>query len=456
MVDWRAGGLIALAAAAAVAVMVRLRSVAVPAHDAEREVNARLYGDLEERLGGLEDLRGNGAGPYAVHKLQEHSWHWWHAARRAAFAGDSAYAVAGSAFTIGAVLTLGLGVWLNRAGQMTIGSTLALFRFSQMIREPIERMAEQIRELQKAAAGARRAARLLAARPTVVDGPGTPLPAGPLAVDLEGVGLVYESGQRALDGVDLHLAPGTTLGVVGRTGSGKTSLGRMLTRLWDVSDGAVRLGGVDVRDTTDGDLRRRVAVVSQEVELLDAPLRDNLTLFDAVSASDEDITAALGAVGLGAWATGLPDGLDTVLDGRALSAGEAQLLAFARVLLTDAGLVLLDEATSRLDPATEARLARATATALAGRTAVVIAHRLTTLDHLDEICVVHAGRIVEHGARVALAADPGSRYARLLATSTATAAAAPTADDLVTTVTDGGSGGSAAHGASDDGDERVA
>jgi ATP-binding cassette, subfamily B, bacterial len=413
VVDWRAGLLIAASAALAVALIVKMRAVAVPAHDAEREVQARLYGDLEERLGGLEDLRGNGAGDYAVHRLQHHSWRWWHAARRAALS-DGAYAVAGAASTVGTVLTLVLGVWLNRNGQLTIGSTLALFRFSQMIREPVERMAEQIREMQKAAAGARRAARLLATGAAIVDGPGTPLPSGALSVDLDGVRLVYGTGKVALDGVDLHLEPGTRLGVVGRTGGGKTSLGRVITRLWDVSDGSVRLGGVDVRETTDDELRRRVAVVSQDVELLDAALRDNLTFFGAIEATDDDMFEVLDEVGLGTWAGGLPDGLDTRLEGRALSAGEAQLLAFARVLLTDAGLVVLDEATSRLDPATEAKLAAATERALAGRTALVIAHRLTTLDRVDEICVVHGGSIVEHGLRTTLAGDARSHFAGLL------------------------------------------
>jgi ATP-binding cassette, subfamily B, bacterial len=412
-VDWRAGALIAGSAAAAVALIARLRAVSVPAHDAEREVQARLYGDLEERLGGLEDIRANGAGDYAVHRLHEHSSRWWHAARRAAIS-DGAYAVAGSASTVGTILTLGLGVWLNRQGQLSIGATLALFRFSQMIREPVEQMAEQIREMQKAAAGARRAARLLATDPAIADGPGTPLPAGPLAVDLDGVTLVYGSGKVALDGIDLHLDPGTRLGVVGRTGSGKTSIGRVVTRLWDATEGTVRLGSVDVRDTTDDELRRRVAVVSQDVELLDAPLRDNLTFFGARDASDDAILGVLAEVGLGRWAAALPDGLDTRLDARALSAGEAQLIAFARVLLSDAGLVLLDEATSRLDPATEATLADATERALAGRTAVIVAHRLSTLDRVDEICVVHGGRIVEHDQRATLAGDDRSHFAGLL------------------------------------------
>jgi ATP-binding cassette, subfamily B, bacterial len=413
VVDWRAGALIAASAAVAVALVVRLRAVAVPAHDAEREAQARLYGDLEERLGGLEDIRGNGAGDYAVHRLHEHSSRWWHAARRAAVS-DGAYAVAGAASTVGTVLTLGLGVWLHRNGQLSVGATLALFRYSQMIREPVERMAEQIREMQKAAAGARRAARLLATRPRLVDGPGAPLPDGPLAVDVDGVRLVYDSGRVALDGVDLHLAPGTRLGVVGRTGSGKTSLGRLLTRLWDATEGTVRLGGVDVRDPTDDELRRRVAVVSQDVELLEATLRVNLTFFGTLDVPDDAVVDVLDEVGLGAWAAALPDGLGTRLDARALSAGEAQLLAFARVLLSDAGLVLLDEATSRLDPATEATLAAATERALTGRTAVIVAHRLSTLDRVDEICVVHDGRIVEHDLRSTLARDHRSHFAGLL------------------------------------------
>ena len=178
--------------------------------------------------------------------------------------------------------------------------------------------------------------------------------------------------------------------------------------------GTVRLGGVDLRDTTDDELRRRVAVVSQDVELFDASLRDNLTLYGTRPAPDDRLVAVLDTVGLGPWLAGRTDGLDTPLDAHSLSAGEAQLLAFARVLSSDAGLVVLDEATSRLDPATEDRLAAATEQVLAGRTAVVIAHRLATLDRVDEVCVVDDGVIVEHGRRAALAADPGSRFAALL------------------------------------------
>jgi ABC-type multidrug transport system fused ATPase/permease subunit len=166
-----------------------------------------------------------------------------------------------------------------------------------------------------------------------------------------------------------------------------------------------------------------VGVVTQEVELLRASVRDNLTMFDTWPAGDERLAEVLEDVGLGRWLEGLPEGLDTELAGSdALSAGEAQLLAFARVLLADPGLVVLDEASSRLDPDTEARVTAATERLLAGRTVVVIAHRLATLDRADEILVMDHGRVVEHGARADLLADPDSRYRHLLRSSAAASA----------------------------------
>jgi len=416
VIDPWAGLLIIVSTVVALGLMLRMRSLAVPAHEAEREIQSQLYGDLEDRLGGLEDLRANGAGSYAVHRLQHHSSRWWHAARRSAFLSDGSYTFAAAAFTLGSVLTLALGVWLHRNGSLSIGSLLALFRFSQLIRQPIERIAEQMREFQRAVAGARRAASLLAVPSAIPDGRGDALPHGALDVRLDHVSFAYKDDTDVL--VDLDLAAGARLGVVGRTGSGKSTLGRLLARLWDVSEGAVRLAGVDIRDASLAELRERVAVVSQDVELLRATLRENLTFLGTVAATDDELLAALRDVGLDGWANGLPHGLDTHLDDRAgLSAGQAQLLAFARVLLSKPGLVILDEATSRLDPDTELRLSLAAERALAGRTVVIIAHRLATLDTVDEILVLERGRVLEHGSRAALADDPTSHFARLLSIS---------------------------------------
>ncbi|QGG96153.1 ABC transporter ATP-binding protein [Actinomarinicola tropica] len=414
-----AGLLLVVTCALGATVLVKVRAAAVPAREAEREANAILYGDLEERLGGLEDLKANGAGAYAVHRLHTNSARTWRAARRASLLGDGSYAFAAITFAFGSVLTLGLGFVLVQREMVTVGQVLALFRYSEMLRQPLERIAEQMKEMQKALAGARRASTMLAEEPRIAD-PGSDrhLPAGALAVELDGVTFTYPGTDRpALSRTDLAIAPGTHVGVVGRTGSGKTTLGRLLLRLWDATDGHVRLGGVDVRDLSLAELRARVAVVTQDVELFRASTRDNLTLFGARPATDEELVAILRRVGLGSWLDHQSDGLDTPIEGGGLSAGEAQLLAVARAFLADPGLVILDEASSRLDPITEAALSHAVAELLEGRTALVIAHRLATLDRVDEIVVVENGHVAEHGSRAALAQDPASRYAALLATA---------------------------------------
>ncbi|HEX2850422.1 MAG TPA: ABC transporter ATP-binding protein, partial [Acidimicrobiales bacterium] len=402
-------------------VLVRVRTAAVPAREAEREANAILYGDLEERLGGLEDLRANGAGAYAVHRLHANSARSWRAARRAALLGDGSYAFAALTFAFGSVATLALGFVLHRRGIITVGEVVALFRYSEMLRQPLEQIAEQLKEFQKALAGARRAARLLATEPRIADGPAgvSALPSGALPIDFDAVTFAYDDGgEPAVADVDLHIAAGRHVGIIGRTGSGKTTLGRLLLRLWDVSEGSVRIGGIDVRSLRLDALRRRLAVVTQDVELFRASLRDNVTMFGTRPAEDAEIVAVLDRVGLGSWLAAQPDGLDTELRGSdGLSAGEGQLLAFARAFLADPAIVVLDEASSRLDPLTEERIASATHDLLRGRTALIVAHRLGTLDEVDDIVVVDDGRIVESGRREALAADAGTRYARLLEVS---------------------------------------
>ncbi|MCB0978969.1 MAG: ABC transporter ATP-binding protein, partial [Acidimicrobiales bacterium] len=415
-IEWRAAIVIGLTVSAAVATMLVFRRLAVPFWDDEREVQSSLYGDVEERLGGLEDLRANGAGRWAEHRLHEHSSRWWWAARRAAVRGDGALAGAGVVFAAGTVLTLAVGAWQARAGVISVGSVLAVVRFSQLVSDPIWKVSEQLAEAQKAIAGTRRAARLLSERSAMAE-PAAPrsLPDGPLSVELSDVTFGYGTGQAVLADVDLRIEAGTQLGIVGRTGSGKTSIGRLVARLWDTEKGAVRVGGLDVRDVAQDQLRNRIGMVTQDVELFRATVRDNLTLFGSTEAADVDIVSALEQVGLDNWLASLPAGLDEHVDGADdLSAGEAQLLAFARVLLTEPSVVILDEASSRLDPATEARLDTATRLLLDGRTAIIIAHRLSTLDRVDQICVLDRGRVIEHGPRDELAADPDSRFHELL------------------------------------------
>ena len=207
------------------------------------------------------------------------------------------------------------------------------------------------------------------------------------------------------------------LGLLGRTGSGKTTLSRLLFRLYDPTHGVVRLGNIDLRQAKLADLRRHVGMVTQSVQLFRASIRDNLTFFDP-GINDDEILGVIEEMGLLGWYEGLPRGLDTMLEsgGGGISAGEAQLLTLTRMFLKDPGLVILDEASSRLDPATENRIERAVDKLLANRTGIIIAHRLATVQRAHDIIILEDGRISEYGERQRLANDSHSRFSQLLQT----------------------------------------
>jgi ABC-type multidrug transport system fused ATPase/permease subunit len=417
-VDLRIGAVLIAYCALVGSGMVRAQRLAVPAATRVRERFAALFGNLEERLAGAEDIRANGAGDHVVNRFHQASAALYRADLRAERIGGGLFAGTTVAFAAGTAIVLGLAAWIQQAGTLTVGTAVLLFQYTQMVRAPFERLTDQLQQYQKALAALARIGGTLSERRTLPD-PAHPRPlpaAGPLRLELSGVGFAYaDDGEPVLAGVDLRLAPGQTLGLVGRTGSGKTTVARLVLRLYDPSEGMVRLGGVDLRDADPASLRERVAIVTQDVQLFNASVRDNLTLF-RTGMPDDRLRAVLVEVGLGSWLASLPDGLDTTLGsgGGGVSAGEAQLLAFARAFLHDPGLVVLDEASSRLDPATELRIEAAIDRLLTDRTAVLIAHRLSSLSRVDQIAVMEDGRMVEYGDRAALAADSGSRFSRLL------------------------------------------
>lgn len=417
--DARIGAVLLVYAGLMAILVVRLQRRAVPAATAVRETFAQLFGSLEERLAAAEDIRANGAGTHVVNRFHEASADVYRADLRAERIGGGVFVVTNLAFAGATAVVLGLAVVLTRSGALTIGTAVLLLQYTQMVRRPFERIVDQLQQYQKALAGMARIGELLAERPVLPDpvGGGRPLPHGPLSIELDDVGFAYaDDNEVVLAEVALSLAAGQSLGLVGRTGSGKTTIARLLLRLYDPTAGAVRLGGVDLRHADPTSLRRRVAIVTQDVQVFEASVRDNLTLFRD-HPDDARLQHVLDELGLEPWLDSLPDGLDTELgaSGAGLSAGEAQLLAFARAFLADPGLVVLDEASSRLDPGTEAVIERAIDRLLAGRTAVLIAHRLSSLARVDAIAVVDDGRVVEQGPRAGLASDPTSRFARLLA-----------------------------------------
>jgi ATP-binding cassette, subfamily B, bacterial len=417
-VDWRIGSVLLAYCVLIGYGMVRAQRAAVPSAARSRAASATLFGTLEERLAGAEDLRANGAGEHAVHRFHQVSAALFRSENRDARVGTTLLAGTSVAFAAGTAIMLGLAAWALDAGGLTVGTVVLLFQYTLMVRAPFERLIDQIREYQAALAGLARIGGLLAERRTLPEPARTrPLPArGPLGLRLDGVSFAYPGDdEQVLSGITLDLAPGETLGLVGRTGSGKTTLARLVLRLYGPVEGTVRVGGIDLREADPVSVRRRIGVVTQDVQLFAASVRDNLTLFRP-SPGDDRLRAALDGVGLGDWLAALPDGLDTELRGASagVSAGEAQLIAFARAFLADPGLVVLDEASSRLDPATERRIEQSIARLLSGRTGVIIAHRLSSLSRVDKIAVLEHGKIIEYGRRADLAADPGSRYGRLL------------------------------------------
>ncbi len=391
----------------------RLREVAAPRWRAFRAASADLYGFLEERLRGAEDLRPNGAVGHTLGLLVPLLGTLLRRFRAASVAAGASWGATVVLFALGSAVALGLGAALFRAGAITIGTVYLIFSYTEQLRRPLEQISRQVQDLQQAAAGIARVRELLDTRSAITDGAGAPLPGGALAVTFAGVSFGYDAGEPVLREVSVDLPAGRTLGVLGRTGGGKTTLARLLFRLHDPDVGTIRLGGVDLQDLRLADLRARVGLVTQDVQLFAASVRDNLTFFDR-RIPDEHLHRVLAELGLAAWSRALPAGLDTPLAPDALSAGEAQMLALCRVFLKDPGVVILDEASARLDPATERQLDRALERLLAGRTAIVIAHRLATVARADDIVILEGGRIAEYGPRDRLARDPDSRFARLL------------------------------------------
>jgi ABC-type multidrug transport system fused ATPase/permease subunit len=466
--DWRAGLALTIYTGVTLGALAALHNFGTRRWAAFRQASAEQFGFIEERLAGTEDIRAVGAEDHVLHGLYSRMRAMLVFGRRAFMGHSLSSAVTNFLFVAGYALGLALGAYLYTQQAVSIGGAFLIVYYIGMLAAPLENLGREARDLQQATASIGRVFELFRLQPTVREAVRATLPAGPLSVAFESVIFAYEDGldeglrpgvgdrgsgigvsdetamadpkppasgkgsptpdprppipngsstseesEPVLREVSFEVQPGRVLGVLGRTGSGKTSMTRLLFRLYDPNQGAVRLGGVDVRELAFDDLRDRVGMVTQDVQLFQASIRDNIDFF---SARDEQVKRALAELGIWDWVAAMPQGLDTTLaeGGAGLSAGEAQLLAFTRVFLKDPGLVILDEAAARLDPITERRLERAVDSLFRGRTGIVIAHRLRTVQRADDILILEAGRVVEYGPREQLAADPQSRFYSLL------------------------------------------
>ncbi|MEM8532723.1 MAG: ABC transporter ATP-binding protein [Chloroflexota bacterium] len=433
LIEWRAGLALAVAIVVTLGALELSRRWAVPAIARERETSAQLFGIVEEHLSSTEDLRANGSMHYAMRHFFDRSRDWSGAFTRAHALSYLPWPISRIMFVLNMVLALGMATWLVGSGAITIGLGYAIFRYVEMIRWPVLYLGRQVQDLQYAGAAIIRIRELLLQKSTIQDTGQVVLPQGALRVAFDDVTFSYLSRRQqsmpaddpsdvereesephyALRNLSFSLPAGQVLGLLGRTGSGKSTISRLLFRLYESDSGIVRLNDTALPDIKLDTLHDAIGLVTQDVHLFNASVRDNVTLFDP-SISDDRVVAAIEAVELGSWFQTLPNGLDTIVSaGNSMSAGQAQLLALSRLWLRDPGLLVLDEASSRLDPATESQLDRALDRLLMGRTAIIIAHRLTTIQRADWIMILDAGQCVEFGPRAELANNPQSHFSQL-------------------------------------------
>lgn len=415
--DWRVGFGFTIFSILTLVILGKVKDIAVPHQKARREAEAQYFGFIEEQLSGTEDIRASGAVDFSIRELFRHQSTILVHSRKAHF---KRWIIENSmvlALTLGTLLAVISGYLLFIAGIVTIGTVYLFVHYLNLLEEPFWAMTHEIESFQTIGACVERLSEFRALKPEVTNETGLDVDSHPLKLTFDDVTFSYNGSDSVLSRLSFDLKPGSVLGLLGRTGSGKTTIGRLVFRLYDVNTGSIKINNRDVRDVHLESLRHNIAIVTQDVQLFKASIRDNLTFFDR-SISDERIIAALEELELGDWLRSLPKGLDSQLEtgSRSLSAGEAQLLAFTRVFLKNPGLVILDEASSRLDPATEQKLEHAMDRLLKGRTAIIIAHKLNTLHRADDVLILESGHILEYGNRMQLASASTSRFYQLLQT----------------------------------------
>jgi len=306
----------------------------------------------------------------------------------------------------------GLGGWMTLQGWATVGTIAAFYNYSRKFAAPLRHLGNLYNQIQSALAGAERVFEVIDEQAELTDAPG----AGALAdvageVVFDHVDFCYVPGVPVIKDVSLRAEPGQTVALVGPTGAGKTTIVSLLTRFYDIDGGAIRVDGKDIRDVQKDSLRQQLGIVLQDTFLFSESVMENIR-YGRLDATDEEVIAAARLANADRFIRRLPQGYDTELSERGsnLSQGQRQLLAIARAVLADPGILVLDEATSSVDTRTEVHIQEAMLRLMEGRTSFVIAHRLSTIRGADQLLVVNDGRIIERGTHHELLAQRGFYY----------------------------------------------
>lgn len=420
VIDWRIGVALSAYSLVTLGLILFLRRFGKTPWNAARQSSADMIGFLEERLAATEDIRALGATNYLLARLQPLLRNRLTTERRATATTMILFGMTTIVFSGATALALGLGGTFFHARAISLGTMYLIFNYALQLIQPLNQVSNNMNYFQKASASIQRLQDILDIKPTIVDGDGMELAAAEseaFSVDVEHVSFGYTEQEPVLHDITFSVQSGQLLGIVGRTGSGKTTLSRLLFRLYDPQQGTIRLSGVDLRTQRLTSIRSNLGLVTQEVQLFDTTLRNNVTMFDPAIV-DETILDAFRELGIDTWYQRLPLGLDTPLTagGSTLSAGEAQLVTLARLFLKRPRLIIMDEATSRIDPATEEMLEQAMNRLFQNCTGIIIAHRLSTIQRVHTLLMLEEGRIVEQGLRTSLLQNPDSRFSQLVRT----------------------------------------
>lgn len=411
--SWKLAIVCLVAVPVVVAASVRFRSASNRAYLAYRDAIARTMATLQEGLSGVRVVQAFAREDAEIARFGRHNRRQYDANMHTARISSFYFPVVELAGVATTAAVIGIGGWMVHRDAVTVGTVAAFVLYLGNLFEPIQQLSQLFNTLQSAGAALHKLFGLLDTRPTIRERAGAvDLPArGAFAV--RDVAFSYDGVTPVLAGVDLHVADGERLALVGPTGAGKSTLAKLLARLYDPTEGSICYGGVDLRSATLRSLRRRIVVVPQEGFLFGGSVRDNVRLGRA-GATDDEVAAAMRSIGVHDHFARLADGLDTEVRerGSRLSAGERQLVSLARAALANPSVLVLDEATSNLDPGTEAEVEAAMDALMGGRTVIVIAHRLSTAERADRVAVVDAGHVVELGTHEELVAR-GGRYAAL-------------------------------------------